>query len=194
MQGILSRSEFLRKSICISFASKGPAGTSLSQTKSSRSIAGASSSYSLATVTMSIQNLLSLLERAAQDPSGKGIVVYLNSSKADSLFLTYKSLLGLVEQRSIQLQKMESVDSMVVLMYFTDHLDSIIWFWAIVVAGGIPCICPPLTRDFDQRQRNIAHLQELLGNPPVITSSHLASEFLGLTGLRIVIAGMYRQC
>jgi hypothetical protein len=103
----------------------------------------------LAVLRMSIINLLCLLEQAVKDDSGKGITVYIPNSITSSLFLPYKTVCCLVEQRSTQLQTLSSIDTNVILMYFADHLDGIIWFWAARAAGDIPCICPPLARDLD---------------------------------------------
>jgi hypothetical protein len=140
-------------------------------------------------LNMPVRNLLDLLGQAAEDPSQNGILVYHSNKEGNSSFLAYKDLLPHINQTSMRLQGLKSIDTKVVLMYFTDHLDSITWFWTIVAAGGIPCICPPLSKDLGQRQKNVRHLQELLGNPAVITTQSLASGFLGLEGLQVLLTG-----
>jgi hypothetical protein len=135
------------------------------------------------------QNLLSLLWHAAEGPSRTGVISYCSESPSSSFFLSYKSLLELAKQRSMQLQNLKSPDNYIILMHLADHLDSIKWFWAIVAAGCIPCICPPLAKDLDQRRKDIAHLQGLLGDTLVITTRSQIPEFLGMKGLRIVAIG-----
>jgi hypothetical protein len=137
---------------------------------------------------MESQNLLGILVSAAKQVNQNGVHVHRPSSHIYQYF-TYKFLLSQAEHRSKQLERLGSIDNKVILIYFTDHLDSIVWFWSIVAAGAIPCICPPLVKDLEQRQKNAAHLQELLGNPFVITTGKLASEFPKLNGLRIVTTG-----
>jgi acyl-CoA synthetase (AMP-forming)/AMP-acid ligase II len=137
---------------------------------------------------MESQNLLGILVSAAKQVNQNGIHVHRPSSNVYQ-YLTYKFLLSQAERRSKQLERLGSINDKVILMYFTDHLDSIVWFWSIVAAGAIPCICPPLVKDLEQRQKNAAHLQELLGNPFVITTGKLASEFPKRNGLRIVTTG-----
>jgi acyl-CoA synthetase (AMP-forming)/AMP-acid ligase II len=138
---------------------------------------------------MLIQNLLNLLLRAAEHPSGNGLTFHHSNSKRNPSSISYKALLELIEQRSMQLQEVESIDTKVVLIYFTDNLDSIIWFWTVVAAGGIPCICPPLAKDLDQRQNYVRYLLDLLERPLVITTWSLSLEFLAVEGLRVVTIG-----
>ena len=138
---------------------------------------------------MLVQNLLNILVAAVEHSDVNGIKIYGPSGEERRPFTTYKYLLSYVKHRSKQLEKLESIDNKVVLMYFADHFDNIAWFWAIIAAGGIPCICPPLGRDLDHCQKNVAHLQKLLGNPLVITTEHLASEFPSQSGLRVIKTG-----
>lgn len=138
-----------------------------------------------------MQNLFDLLSYAAKDPRGSAITVY-NTNSEDGFTLTYQSLLALAENKSIQLQqKFGSINDKVVLVYFTNHLDGIVWFWAVVLAGGRPCICPPLIRDQEQRLHNVRHLQACLENPLIITTESLAPEFPNLENLRVVPIGKY---
>jgi hypothetical protein len=78
----------------------------------------------LAVLRMSIRNLLCLLEQAVKDDSGQGITVYLPNSITSSLFLPYKTVCCLVEQRSTQLQTLSSIDTNVILMYFAVTLTA----------------------------------------------------------------------
>ena len=137
---------------------------------------------------MLVQNLLSLLVMAVEHSDVNGIEVHRPRKDERCTFITYKYLLSLAEHRSKQLEKLESIDNRVVLMHFADHFDNIIWFWAIVAAGAVPCLCP-LVKDLGQIRKNITHLQKLLKNPLVITTENLASELPKLNGLRVVNTG-----
>lgn len=135
---------------------------------------------------MAVQNLFELLKQASEGPSDHGISVCKEGIVS---FMTYGDLLVSTKQASMRLQHLKRIDAKVVLMYFTNHLHGIYWFWAIVAAGGIPCICPPLSKDLGQRQKIVRHLQELLENPIVITAPSLAPELLGLEGLQVISTG-----
>lgn len=138
---------------------------------------------------MSTKNLYGLLQRAAQDPAENGTLLYDISKKAVPHFFSYKEMLYHAQQESVRLQKMRNLTKMIVLIYLPSHLSNILEFWSIVAAGGIPCICPPLPKDPIQRRKMLTYLQELLGNPLVITTSNLVLEFLGLPDLRIDTIG-----
>lgn len=177
--------------IYISIVSSHPRWTTLAQTllQTSQTF----SFLSLAILIMSIQNLIGLLRHAGEYSSGRGVTVYSPTIKNGFSSISYQTLLLLARERSIQLQMQENLDNKVVLMHFTEHLDGIVWFWAIVASGGIPCICPPLARDLDQRRKNVKHLQDLLRNPLVITTQFLATEFPSLEGLRVVATGKHSE-
>ncbi|KAJ6076960.1 NRPS-like protein [Penicillium canescens] len=136
---------------------------------------------------MSIRNLLDLLVQAANNGAGKGVLTDNGNGNDSSTLLTYEQLLVLAQLRSTQLLQRVDVDIkyQVILLYAADHLESITWFWAIIVAGAVPCICPPLPKDEEQRRQRIAHLRTLLGDPLVITNKSLASDFDGVQGLRV---------
>ena len=53
----------------------------------------------------------------------------------------------------------------------------IIWFWAIIAAGGIPCMSTPFSKDGTQRRKHIEFLLELLASPLIITTEELVSDF-----------------
>lgn len=138
-----------------------------------------------------MQNLFDLLSHAAKDPRESAITVYNTNSK-DGSMLTYQSLLALAKNKSIQLQqRFGSINDKVVLMYFDNHLDGIVWFWAIVLAGGRPCICPPLIKDQEQRRHIVRHMQACLENPLIITAESLVSEFPNMENLHVVLIGKY---
>jgi acyl-CoA synthetase (AMP-forming)/AMP-acid ligase II len=73
----------------------------------------------------------------------------------------------------------------VVLLHVNDHLQGIIWFWAIIAAGGIPCMSTPFSKDGTQRAKHIESLLELLANPLIVTTEELVPEFAGWENLRL---------
>ncbi|OTB05023.1 hypothetical protein M426DRAFT_73145 [Hypoxylon sp. CI-4A] len=63
------------------------------------------------------------------------------------------------------------------LLYFGTHRDNIRWFWAVLAAGGVPCIAPPFVNDVRLRRDHVAHLIDLLDNPIILTTQALSSAF-----------------
>ncbi|KAL8901896.1 MAG: hypothetical protein Q9192_000315 [Flavoplaca navasiana] len=56
---------------------------------------------------------------------------------------------------------------------------------AIVIAGCLPVISPPLPKDPDQRQKHLLHLRQLLHDPIVLTQANISSEFADIEQLAI---------
>jgi acyl-CoA synthetase (AMP-forming)/AMP-acid ligase II len=132
-------------------------------------------------LAMSAGNLLDVLVQAAQNGPENGMMVYDTAeNERNPPFMTYETLLAMAKQMPMNLRQLADVEGKVVLMYFSDHLDNIKWFWAIVAAGAVPCICPPLSNDSTIRLDSVTHLRKLLNEPLIITSKALAAEFKGL--------------
>ncbi|KAM4056185.1 AMP-binding enzyme [Hirsutella rhossiliensis] len=56
-----------------------------------------------------------------------------------------------------------------VLLRLDDHWDTILWFWAILLASGLPVPSPPFSNVVGQRRRHIESLATLLESPIRIT-------------------------
>ncbi|KAG4432846.1 hypothetical protein IFR05_011665 [Cadophora sp. M221] len=61
-----------------------------------------------------------------------------------------------------------------------------LYVWAIVAAGGVPCMSTQFSKDVDHRERHIRSLQELLQYPLIITTEALMLDFPNLPRLRIL--------
>ena len=125
-------------------------------------------------------NVASLLRRAAQADNKTGIITY-PSGKSDSGFKTsYSELLLQAEQNAKIISKIDGFkQKSIVLLHLNDHFDSINLFWAIILAGGVPCISTPFTNIPAQREKHIKHLHSLLENPICITRVQLMEQFVG---------------
>lgn len=123
-------------------------------------------------------NLYQLLSNAST--SDAGVQVYPPGSEGPCTRVTYTQLL---ESAPSNAQKIEAIPGIspdsIVLLHFDNHLDSIKWFWAVIVAGYVPAISPPFTSDQNRRRKHLAHLHKLLKNPIVLTSEKLLPDFLG---------------
>ncbi|KAK4209702.1 acetyl-CoA synthetase-like protein [Rhypophila decipiens] len=68
----------------------------------------------------------------------------------------------------------------VFLLHLDNHLDGIIWFWSVVLAGYTPALSPPLVNNPDQHRKHLAHLKKLIHSPVVLTTSKYISSFTDL--------------
>jgi len=138
-------------------------------------------------VTNMAQNLLELLQYTCQNQAGKKILVYQSDSlERGPVCLSYTTLLNTAYERAIDVIPYLNVDeNPVVLLHVNDHLQGIIWFWAVIAAGGIPCMSTPFSKDGTQRRKQLNALLELLANPLIITTEELASNFADFDNLRL---------
>jgi acyl-CoA synthetase (AMP-forming)/AMP-acid ligase II/thioesterase domain-containing protein/aryl carrier-like protein len=136
---------------------------------------------------MSLKNLLILLENvAAQPESGKIICYPEGGGTREYKAWTYRDLFVEAKRASCALQS--SCDNKFgrgarVLLHFTSHWDNIVWFWAVLLAGGIPVMSTALPSSEPLRTAHLMHLAGTLINPVCLTSSVLASEFSGQTAV-----------
>lgn len=128
---------------------------------------------------MSPTNLLELLERAASNPKGTSVAVYMPGAvKEPPKRLSYNDLFQLALANAPTLHHIPDVtEDTVFLLHFDRHLDSIEWLWSVIVAGHLPAISTPLTNDLGHRKRHLLHLENLLHHPVIITRDHLVQEF-----------------
>ncbi|KAH7310103.1 luciferin 4-monooxygenase [Rhexocercosporidium sp. MPI-PUGE-AT-0058] len=145
------------------------------------------------------QNLLQLLDRAAKDAPSNGVFIYNPEWERDhstgfstyedsnnATKLTYSGLRQNTQQESIAIQGLLQMNgNKIVLLHVDDHLEGVHWFWAIISAGGIPCLSSSFSKDDKQRLKHINMLQKLLNNPTIITSNKLVGEFEGIDRLQI---------
>ncbi|EGC43064.1 conserved hypothetical protein [Histoplasma capsulatum var. duboisii H88] len=74
----------------------------------------------------------------------------------------------------------------VVLIYFDNHEQNIIWLWSVVVGGYLPAMLPAFVNDLTQRRKQILHLKSLFKEPLILTSDSMVHEFLNIDGLNII--------
>ena len=137
--------------------------------------------------TKMAQNLLQLLENTCRYHSEKRILFYLTESLSrGAVGVSYSELLSAAYKRAIEVTPYLNLDeNPVVLLHINDHIQGIIWFWAIIAAGGIPCMSTPFSHDGKQRAKHIEALLELLANPLIVTTEELVPEFDGWENLRL---------
>ncbi|KAL2865061.1 non-ribosomal peptide synthetase [Aspergillus lucknowensis] len=132
------------------------------------------------------QHIATLLERAAATEAG--IITYAGGDFLNAARLSYSQLRELAAQKAEALRCCpDFMPRRINLIHFHTQLESIIWFWASVLAGGVPCLSTPLANNNQARAAHFAHLYNLLLDPVVITTKDIKSrEFSGNHLLQVV--------
>ncbi|KAK7745608.1 hypothetical protein SLS62_009786 [Diatrype stigma] len=63
------------------------------------------------------------------------------------------------------------------LLHFDDHWDTVLWFWSVLLAGGVPVISTPFSNAEEDRSQHIKALSGLLQAPLCFTRSSLLPLF-----------------
>ena len=137
---------------------------------------------------MPLQNLFQLLNFAATNYPAKGIIVYFPGDvQKIGERLSYPDLLEQAKQRACMLQHQirDLKANSIVLLHFDHHIDSILWYWATVIAGYVPAISTPFSNDLEQRKMHLRHLREMLHDPICITRKRLLSEFAVVDAINV---------
>ena len=130
------------------------------------------------------KNLYTVLEDAAS--SCASLLVYPPGDAQTPRHLAYNELLVSAKHKARLLHSFAAAKGKpVILLHFDNHLDTIQWFWATVVAGFLPAISTPLVNDLGQRKKHLLHLSSTLRDPLILTASHLKPQFLDLEQLRV---------
>jgi acyl-CoA synthetase (AMP-forming)/AMP-acid ligase II/thioesterase domain-containing protein len=65
----------------------------------------------------------------------------------------------------------------IAITYFDTHIDNVIWFWAVVAAGGIGAIMSPVSNEPKTAAGQLDNMKELFPGSPLITSAKFGSRF-----------------
>lgn len=117
-----------------------------------------------------LQHLLS--ERAKSGSPGRLIIYPLGEDAYKPTVFSYSSLYQHATRMAIGIRHLPSFeDGRPVLLHLEDHLDSILGFWAVLLAGGVPVMSTPFSNVDTERHRHIESLSTLLESPLCITRS-----------------------
>ena len=135
---------------------------------------------------MSAGTVQGILELAADSQAYRGIIVYpLGNTKVGKI-LGYAQLRSQAQSNAQLLRRIPGFSSgSVILIHFNEHLDNIVWFWAVVYAGCVPAMSTPFTNNPGHREKHILHLYNLLRDPICITRLDLLDQFGGHNVLRL---------
>ncbi|KAB8068191.1 hypothetical protein BDV29DRAFT_195847 [Aspergillus leporis] len=151
----------------------------------------ASSDRAQATITLEVEyafdNIVDALRHAATH-TNEGIIAYLPGKVTEPSAahrLSYKALLQLAETNAARLHQQNLCKpGAVVLVHFDNTLDSIIWYWSVLLAGAAPAITGPgmFSQNPLDRKRHLSHLYRTFNGPVCLTRRSLLGPFKEQTG------------
>ena len=107
--------------------------------------------------------------------------------------LSYRELWERANQDAIKINSLAGITPHTIfLLHFDRHQHNIRWFWAIIAAGYVPAISPPLMKDDNQRKQYLKHIFGLLTDPIVLTTDSLKPDFKNHKGLRVYTTESYQ--
>lgn len=137
----------------------------------------------MAEVNYPFDNVVDALRHAAQHTS-EGIIAYTTgetSEPAAAAHLSYTNLLRQAEANAaVLLQQSQIKPGAVVIVHFDTALESIIWFWSVLLTGvATPAVTGPgmFSQNQDDRQKHLKHLYNTLGAPLCVTRRALQGPF-----------------
>ncbi|KAI7975681.1 hypothetical protein EIK77_004036 [Talaromyces pinophilus] len=124
------------------------------------------------TTKMPTNCIAGLLQRAAESfPSGRLIIYEPEESKTD---ITYENFYAQALENAKLIQSRSGFDAgCPVLLRLDSHKDFLLWFWGIVLAGGVPVPMPPLSHVENQRRTVIQRLSTVFSRPLCITTNDM---------------------
>jgi acyl-CoA synthetase (AMP-forming)/AMP-acid ligase II/thioesterase domain-containing protein len=63
------------------------------------------------------------------------------------------------------------------VLYFEDNHASVVWYWAIIIAGGVPALLPPMKAASVIQTNFLKHVSSLLKRPVLLTSRAMMPAF-----------------
>ncbi|KAF4448959.1 thioesterase domain [Fusarium albosuccineum] len=113
-----------------------------------------------------------LTARAASFPSRCMYFYPLGSTGSTPHPISYSFLYDKATRISRKLASLSKFrDGSPVLIHLDGHWDTILLFWAVLLANGIPVLSTPLSNIEDHRNQHLRHLSHLLESPICITEA-----------------------
>ncbi|KJZ71733.1 hypothetical protein HIM_08875 [Hirsutella minnesotensis 3608] len=118
----------------------------------------------------SLQGVLS--QRTQSEPS-RHLIFYKLGDTTTPRLVSYKNLLAKAQQNSVILRSLQGFEEgRPILIHLEDHWDTILWFWSVLVANGLPVVSSPLTNSNEHRNKHLQQLSTLLQSPICITRAN----------------------
>ncbi|KAI0421904.1 acetyl-CoA synthetase-like protein [Xylaria grammica] len=128
---------------------------------------GSSSLFTQHDGTESLQALL--LQRSRARPC-RSLLFYPAGNVTDPIQVSYYDLYQHARRNSAFIRQLKPFKRRSpILLHLDDQIDAILWFWAVMLAGGLPVMSTPFSSIPQDRNRHIQRLSDLLESPICIT-------------------------
>ncbi|RYO96765.1 hypothetical protein DL763_003041 [Monosporascus cannonballus] len=123
-------------------------------------------------------HLQGLLRRAAELTPSQRLIFYPLGEPSTSFELGYSDLYTQARLKSCIIRSLEGFkERSPVLLHLDDHSNFVLWFWAVLLANGLPVASSPLSQDEHHRQSQVQRLYTLLESPICITRERSKGPF-----------------
>lgn len=143
-----------------------------------------------------VASLQDLLKNQAKKSPSESILCYPFGSTSLPEETSYRDLYTHAQAKSLLIRSLERFQpKRPILLHLNDQLDTILWFWAVLLAKGLPVLSSPLSNIDEHRQKHLRNLSSLLESPICITKADSLAMFTGDHTLELhTIEDLVRQC
>ncbi|KAK0666049.1 acyl-coenzyme A synthetases/AMP-acid ligase [Cercophora samala] len=122
-----------------------------------------------------------LLESRARSSPCQSLLFYPLGNTSIPTSTSYAQLLALATRNSRAIRTIGSFhEQKPILLHLDNHQDTIVWFWSVRLAKGLPVLSTPFSNVPEYRKKSIKGLSSLLESPICITRAGNVSLFDGL--------------
>lgn len=126
--------------------------------------------------TMEVQSIYGICQKSARHDTG--ILFRSRNPRNSPECISYREFWERANQDVAKIDNIPGIKPQtIILLHFDRHQDSIRWFWAVVAAGYIPAISPPLPSEAKQRKEHLIHVFNVLTIPVLLTTEALRRDF-----------------
>ncbi|EPE28207.1 Acetyl-CoA synthetase-like protein [Glarea lozoyensis ATCC 20868] len=119
-----------------------------------------------------------VLKERAHSECTQNMLFYPLGNTCSPIEITYTSLYKKTQRISRSIQRHRKfVAGDPVLLHFDDHWDTILLFWSVLFAGGLPVLSSPFSNIEEERHKYIRMLSALLESPICFTRSKFLPAF-----------------
>ncbi len=125
-------------------------------------------------------SLQDILKKRAESEASGNLIIYSPDDLSSPQRVSYSTLYRLAKQNSIIIRSLGGFrERQPILIHLLDQWDTIVWFWAVLLADGLPVLSSPLSNVDEHRHKYLSGLSELLGSPICITRNEILPSFDG---------------
>ncbi|GAP91480.2 putative AMP-binding & Acyl-protein [Rosellinia necatrix] len=119
-----------------------------------------------------------LRKRARTESPGRLLMYPAGNIGSRPIEVTYTDMYEQANRLSLVISSLEGFTvGFPMLLHFDNHWDTILWFWAVLLAEGLPVLSSPFSNVENDRHAHIRNLSALLNSPIGLTSSELLPLF-----------------